>query len=307
MNTERKVVEALELAANRLHEPPVMGAYQQLVALVDSELGGQVVAAGSRALTEPQLVFIAYGLRHVRGAQAVPLTRAADVLIEALSSVYVPQAAPVPEPALQPQAQEASERADYGKRRQVVTRIRQSIGKVNGNMTIVGNQIYHAPPAAVEAPADARTEDDEADTAEPAPEAAGHYDVFLSYSRPNAEKMRRLRTDLRAAGLNVWTDENLNIGTPSWKRAVEEAIRRTHSLVVLMTPESKGSEWVERELNSAIAHNKPIFPLLVRGNGKNAIPFMLNSYQYIDLRREPDYRAGVQKLVKAIKAELLRR
>ena len=306
MNTERKVVEALELAANRLHEPPVLDAYQQLVALVDSQLGGQVVQAGETALTEPQLVFIAYGLKHVRGAQALPLARAADGLIEALSTVYIPQAAPEPttEAAEPPPASEPS---DYGKPRPIVTRIRQSFGTVkNSNLVIVGTQVNHAPstPPAV---MDNDDDTDEPEIAEPETTGNHRYDVFLSYSRPNAEKMRRLRADLRAAGLNVWTDENLNIGTPSWKRAVEDAIRRTRSLVVLMTPESKGSEWVERELNSAKAHHKPIFPILIRGNAKNAIPFMLNSYQYIDLRREPDYRTGVQKLVKAIKVELRQR
>jgi hypothetical protein len=305
MNTERKVVEALELAANRLHEPPVLGAYQQLVALVDSQLGGQVVAAGS-ALTEPQLVLIAYGLRHVRGAHAAPMTRAADALIEALSTVYVPPAAPPP-PQTLPEETAAAPARSPAKAITRRMRISNHFGNVkNTNLTIAGNQFNYAPPPTVEIRAE-ESADDEPEPAEPAPTVAHRYDVFLSYSRPNAEKMRRLKSDLRAAGLDVWTDDNLNIGTPSWKRAIEDAIRRTRSLVVIMTPESKNSEWVERELNSAKAHNKPIFPVLARGNSKNAIPFMLNSYQYIDLRREPDYRAGVQKLVKAIKAELRQR
>jgi hypothetical protein len=326
---ERRVVDALELARNRLHEPIVQQAYTELVTLVNQELGGQIVAAeATGVLTEPQLVLISYSLRHVRGAAGAPLLRATDKLIHALSSDHrpqaqqaeasaemlppylqdhsLPEAAAEPDDEQTPTAPATPPQPAAPPRTTTVTRIRQRIGNISGgNVTVIGQQNYHGspPPAAIE-------EGDE-DTAEITPveetPTPNTYDVFLSYSRKNAEQMRRIRTDLRAAGLNVWTDENLSIGTPSWKRFVEAAIRDSHSLILLMTPDSKASEWVERELNAAKTLNKPIFPLLLRGKEKDSIPFMLNGAQYLDIRREPTYRDNLQKLIRAVKASIRRR
>jgi TIR domain len=323
---EQRVIDALELARNRLHEPVVKNAYLDLVELVNHQLGGQIVTTDSSGvLTEPQLVLIGYGLKHVRGAAGGPLLRATERLIGALSGEelnrpldatasglppYLQDLEPAPSVPEQspPQAQQAEAAAlpaelPIAPRPTTVTRIRQRLGNITGgNVTVIGQQNNHAPPPPPLVVEDEGDEDTSEIAAVVDEAAAAIYDVFLSYSRKNAEQMRRVRADLRAAGLHVWTDENLNIGTPSWKRAVEGAIRTSRSLVILMTPESKASVWVERELNAATTLNKPIFPLLVRGKEKDSVPFMLNSAQYLDIRREQNYRDSLQKLIKAIKA-----
>lgn len=129
--------------------------------------------------------------------------------------------------------------------------------------------------------------------------------VFLSYSRKDSEIMRRLRDDLRAGGLTVWTDENLQPGTPSWKDSIEGAIEQAGALAVILSPDAKQSVWVERELDYARNQGVRIFPVLARGDSRKAIPLELSSAQWVDLRSEADYVAGVQKLIGAI-AEHLR-
>ncbi|HRF95579.1 MAG TPA: toll/interleukin-1 receptor domain-containing protein, partial [Aggregatilineales bacterium] len=59
--------------------------------------------------------------------------------------------------------------------------------------------------------------------------------VFLSYSRKDTAMMNRVRDNLRASGLTVWTDEGLEAGTPSWTRDIDNAIRNTGCLVVLLS------------------------------------------------------------------------
>jgi multidrug transporter EmrE-like cation transporter len=123
--------------------------------------------------------------------------------------------------------------------------------------------------------------------------------VFLSYSHKDADLMRQVRDDLRAAGFAVWTDENLEPGTPLWKDSIEHAIEGARFLIVILSPDAKQSMWVKREIEYASAQNLPIYSLLSRGDEQNAIPFALIGSQYIDIRS--DYQTGVTRLIETIR------
>ncbi len=133
---------------------------------------------------------------------------------------------------------------------------------------------------------------------------AEQYDVFMSYSRTDADVMRRLTEDLRKHGFVVWNDEALEPGTPSWKDAIEAAIEGAKTVVALLSPSAKKSEWIERELDYARAQNVPIIPVIVRGETQNAVPFELITVQRADLRK--DYDEGFYQLQDAL-AEHLKR
>ncbi len=123
--------------------------------------------------------------------------------------------------------------------------------------------------------------------------------VFLSYSRQDTEMMYRVRDGLRAAGLLVWTDDTgLEPGTPSWEAAIQEAIREAGCMVVLLSPDAMDSEWVTRESAFAATWDLRIFPVLVRGNERSAVPLRLTSHQRIDARRDVD--AAMRALVASI-------
>ncbi len=119
--------------------------------------------------------------------------------------------------------------------------------------------------------------------------------VFISYSRRNADTMARVSQALREAGILVWTDEKLTAGTPSWKDAIEHALQGAFAVVVLMSPPAKASEWVERELDYAYVLQCPIYPLLVEGTQRDAVPFELITMQYIDIRT--DFDQGMRQLI----------
>jgi hypothetical protein len=127
-------------------------------------------------------------------------------------------------------------------------------------------------------------------------------DVFLSYAHEDEETMRRLRADLMAAGLTVWTDEGLEPGEPSWQRAIEEAIEGAGCLAVILSPPAKDSEWVNREIGYAGAKKLRNFPVLARGDEGTSVPIALINAQYVDLRSE--YDKGVKSLVTAISGHL---
>lgn len=124
--------------------------------------------------------------------------------------------------------------------------------------------------------------------------------IFLSYSRKDTAIMQRIRDDLRAAGLTVWTDEGIKIGTTSWKQAIVTSIRHTGCLVAILSPDAKTSRWVEEEISQAEQYNKPVFPVLARGDESDAIPFGLLNAHRVDIREENEYVDGLPKLTASI-------
>ncbi len=131
---------------------------------------------------------------------------------------------------------------------------------------------------------------------------ASHH-IFISYSRKDTAMMQRLRDDLRAAGLDVWVDEDgLEPGTPDWEKAIGAAIRGTVCLVAVLSPDAEQSTWVGRELAMAEMLDKRIFPVLARGDEREAIPFRLMSHQWVDGRQH--YADALDKLLAAVRKHL---
>ena len=87
--------------------------------------------------------------------------------------------------------------------------------------------------------------------------------VFMSYSRKDKDVMWRTAAFLRKQGVNVCVDnEKLISGTPVWEEEIEKAIKAARAVVVIMSPDSKNSEWVRREISLADPYRKYICHLL---------------------------------------------
>src|SRR5450432_3434874 len=98
--------------------------------------------------------------------------------------------------------------------------------------------------------------------------------IFLSYSHHDTVIMERVRAYLTNAGLDVWIDETgIEPGIPSWKRAIQSALRESGCLVVIFSPDANESFWVGEELNYANVQGLETFPILARGDERSAVPF----------------------------------
>jgi len=105
--------------------------------------------------------------------------------------------------------------------------------------------------------------------------------LFISYSRKDRAYTRRLADELQVRGFCVWNDDHIDFGDRWWQTIVQ-AIRDSSAMIVLMTPDSEESEWVEREVQLALSERKPIFPLLLRGKG---FPLLITR-QYANVTNE---------------------
>ncbi|MCA8952733.1 MAG: toll/interleukin-1 receptor domain-containing protein [Planctomycetes bacterium] len=126
-----------------------------------------------------------------------------------------------------------------------------------------------------------------------------HPPLFLSYCRADRELMRSVRSELSTEGFYSWTDESLVPGTPDWPTALEDAIRTSSVVVVVMTPGAKASVWVNREIDVALRLGKRVFPLLAVGCADSAVNAQLARVQRVDIR--DDLRNGISLLGEAIR------
>jgi TIR domain len=123
--------------------------------------------------------------------------------------------------------------------------------------------------------------------------------VFISYAKPDTDRMRAVVARCRSRNYNCWVDESgLVPGTPSWQKRVEQAIEEATCLVVLLSPASKSSEWVRLEVSYAKQFGLNILPILVSGDNRTAVPIGLTETQYADATQ--NFEMGVDVLLKSL-------
>ena len=108
--------------------------------------------------------------------------------------------------------------------------------------------------------------------------------VFISYSQKNGEYARKLADKLLVEGFDVWIDDRIDYGD-DWWRTIVRAIRKAKAFIAIMTDESNGSEWVQREVTLADKHKIPAFPVWLDGDfhaSENWAIYVRT--QYLDVR-----------------------
>jgi len=102
--------------------------------------------------------------------------------------------------------------------------------------------------------------------------------IFCSYDHNDKAYVHSLVEHMRRNGLEAWTDDRIDYGA-RWWRTVDQAIRSCAAFVVIMTPAAEASPWVEREVLLAQRVKKPIYPLLLSGEGLS----LLIEIQHVDV------------------------
>jgi hypothetical protein len=104
--------------------------------------------------------------------------------------------------------------------------------------------------------------------------------VFISHSKQDVEFVRYLKTLLEQQGIPVWLDESRLTPSTRWWNEIETSIDTCGALIVVMSPNGKESDWVEREVLLAEQLKKPIFPVLLAGSPWSR----LANIQFADMR-----------------------
>lgn len=91
----------------------------------------------------------------------------------------------------------------------------------------------------------------------------GH--IFISYSHKDKTYAHKFQRYLLEQGFEAWIDDRIDYGA-RWPSEIEKRLRDCEAFILIMSPNSYESEWVQNELNLARKLKKPIFPLLLAGD-----------------------------------------
>ena len=89
------------------------------------------------------------------------------------------------------------------------------------------------------------------------------YDVFLSYSRTDTERVTPLRDELRRMGYRVFFDVQSIDPGEEWKRRLERSISASRTMVLCWSEHTRGSDYITFEYSRAEALHKPLLPWLL--------------------------------------------
>ena len=120
--------------------------------------------------------------------------------------------------------------------------------------------------------------------------------VFISYSRKDLTFVEQLTLDLKGAGLEVWYDLSRLEGGERWRTEIQNAIKSSQYVIIVLSPDSIESVWVEREFIFSSNLKRKIIPLLYR---QCELPLNYLDLNFIDVQGE-NYQRNFDKILKAL-------
>ena len=130
------------------------------------------------------------------------------------------------------------------------------------------------------------------------------YDVFISYSRKDSERVNRIVDILSAQGISAWMDKDGIESGDAFKTVIVSAIDNSGVFLFLSSIFSNSSEWTVKEVNLAIYKKKPIIPIRLDETEYNpSILFDLVGLDYIDILTEQIGSDIESKLIKSIQKQ----
>lgn len=114
------------------------------------------------------------------------------------------------------------------------------------------------------------------------------FDTFLSHNRHDKPAVRDLKQRLVTYQLTVWFDEDeLQPGIP-WPRLLEDGIKHSKSIAVLVGKDGLGP-WEDEEmqvaLRLAVKDKRPVIPVLMPGApAQPQLPMFLDNRTWVDVR-----------------------
>lgn len=120
--------------------------------------------------------------------------------------------------------------------------------------------------------------------------------IFISYSRKDIDFVRKLAGDLEKASYDVWWDITDLRGGDDWVKTLPAAIEASQYFIIVLTPNSVKSEWVQKEYTQALGLRKKIIPLMLTFCD---VPFALNTINYVNFM-SGEYIGNFRNLLSAL-------
>ncbi len=116
-----------------------------------------------------------------------------------------------------------------------------------------------------------------------APPEEGQRYIFVSYSHRDERFVIPLARDLMGRGIRIWLDQREIIAGEDWMQQLEEGLKETDALLVVLSPRSVASKYVMQEVAAAQAAKKPVFPIMYKTCD---LPPNLSPIHFVDFRSD---------------------
>lgn len=123
--------------------------------------------------------------------------------------------------------------------------------------------------------------------------------IYISYSRRDRAIAEQIAATLQDAQYQTWVDFRDIQSGELWRERIMEAIAAADAYLVLISPASTESQWLQNELTFALSRNKIIIPVMVE---RAPLPPELARFQYIDATENRE--AALQLIIQALEASV---
>lgn len=131
--------------------------------------------------------------------------------------------------------------------------------------------------------------------------------VFISHSSENTALARKLTAELKRAGMDVWSNEELLPGD-NWAEKTGQALKSSQAMVALLPANPLSSPSVLRDIEYALGSktfNKRLIPVLVGSEDNSSmqtLPWILKYLQVIKLPAYGKQEEGIGQITQALQA-----
>jgi toxoflavin biosynthesis protein ToxD len=120
--------------------------------------------------------------------------------------------------------------------------------------------------------------------------------LFVSHSTQDNAWCRELVAALKAAGYDVWYDEQGLTGGAVWVETLQRELQSRDVFVIVITPEAWASPWVQEELRLALSTQRTILPVMLK---QTPVAGFLLTRQWVNAA-DVDTPTGVQRVLAAL-------
>jgi hypothetical protein len=106
----------------------------------------------------------------------------------------------------------------------------------------------------------------------------GTIQFFVSHSKADGDFAELLKLKTERQGYSLWVDSDRLLPGTDWREEIDEAIRKSTALVVVLSPDAKESEYVTYEWAFAWGKGIKVIPIMLRAT---AIHPRLGTLQYL--------------------------
>ncbi len=109
--------------------------------------------------------------------------------------------------------------------------------------------------------------------------------IFLSYASEDSNRATELMNELaKQPNVDVFTSDKMSAGE-NWRTKIKEALSESDFFLVLLSPTSVRSRWIQFELGVAWGLNKLIIPIVTSHDVVDRIPLNLAELPVLEMKQ----------------------